>query len=345
MTDPRPPFTLLSLPASLVPSSNVLNVCSIRHCTAPTSTHARAGAADNDNLVSSWTWRRDMAFSPRLLTPPFCDSSAMHAPARTHARAPPVTTRGWRHITPALTLSRVIKQSSEATSIRLLPLQTLDIDLPNDRERIEKLQMELKTQYKLRMRKRNTLLAFIFLHRAKLRQIFYETAVERGAMTNAVSELVRLLIVPVYTRAPRPSFPFSDLLLSSLTALLGLGGASLSLPGGITSGPHQNVQQLASSITGGTLVEQAILACGAYFYAHDRGTTRVRLAAHAHGCLCAGRSSPQGRTKTRSSSRPPSRQASTLLMSALATGYVVRAHLVRNWYDLPDCLAGCVVAR
>ncbi|TFY70276.1 hypothetical protein EVG20_g2713, partial [Dentipellis fragilis] len=61
-------------------------------------------------------------------------------------------------------VSRAIKQSSEASSIRLLPLQTLDIDLPNDRERIEKLQTELKTQYKLHVRKRNTLLASLSSH-------------------------------------------------------------------------------------------------------------------------------------------------------------------------------------
>ncbi|TFY80259.1 hypothetical protein EWM64_g3755 [Hericium alpestre] len=56
-------------------------------------------------------------------------------------------------------VSRAIRQSAEPAAIRLLPVKTLDQELPQEQERLEKLQAELKTQYKLHVRKRNTLVA------------------------------------------------------------------------------------------------------------------------------------------------------------------------------------------
>ena len=56
-------------------------------------------------------------------------------------------------------VSRAIKQSAETSSLRLLPVQQLDVDLPQELDRLEALQAELKTTYKLQVRKRNALLA------------------------------------------------------------------------------------------------------------------------------------------------------------------------------------------
>ncbi|TFK84904.1 hypothetical protein K466DRAFT_495738 [Polyporus arcularius HHB13444] len=56
-------------------------------------------------------------------------------------------------------VSTAIRQSADASAIRILPLETLDYDLPAEIERMEAHLAELKTKYKLAVRKRNTLLA------------------------------------------------------------------------------------------------------------------------------------------------------------------------------------------
>ncbi|EIN14605.1 hypothetical protein PUNSTDRAFT_124074 [Punctularia strigosozonata HHB-11173 SS5] len=54
-------------------------------------------------------------------------------------------------------VSRAIKQSAEASSIRLLPLDTLDVEIPDELRRLKLLSKDLKTKYKISVRKRATL--------------------------------------------------------------------------------------------------------------------------------------------------------------------------------------------
>lgn len=54
-------------------------------------------------------------------------------------------------------VSRAIRQSAEASSIRLLPLDVLDGELPKEYERLEALSTEIRTQYKIQVRKRRML--------------------------------------------------------------------------------------------------------------------------------------------------------------------------------------------
>lgn len=61
-------------------------------------------------------------------------------------------------------VSRAIRQSAEPSSIRLLPVNTLDNELPHELERLEALQAELKTKYKLQVRRRNNLLTGLAAH-------------------------------------------------------------------------------------------------------------------------------------------------------------------------------------
>ncbi|RPD61659.1 hypothetical protein L226DRAFT_605121 [Lentinus tigrinus ALCF2SS1-7] len=56
-------------------------------------------------------------------------------------------------------VSSAIRQSADASAIRILPLETLDRGLPEEIDRMEAHLAELKTKYKLGVRKRNTLLA------------------------------------------------------------------------------------------------------------------------------------------------------------------------------------------
>ncbi|KAI0316230.1 hypothetical protein OF83DRAFT_1024120, partial [Amylostereum chailletii] len=55
-------------------------------------------------------------------------------------------------------VSKSIKQSAEPNFIRLLSLQALETDIPAEVRRLEALQAELKTRYKVQVRKRNVLL-------------------------------------------------------------------------------------------------------------------------------------------------------------------------------------------
>jgi hypothetical protein len=55
-------------------------------------------------------------------------------------------------------VSRAIKQSAEASSIRLLRLKTLDDELPDEMHRLEMLRLDVKTRYKALSRRRWALL-------------------------------------------------------------------------------------------------------------------------------------------------------------------------------------------
>lgn len=55
-------------------------------------------------------------------------------------------------------VSAAIRQSSDASAIRLLPMQTLQETIPSEVQRLEALGSDLKTRYKLGMRKRTKLL-------------------------------------------------------------------------------------------------------------------------------------------------------------------------------------------
>jgi hypothetical protein len=56
-------------------------------------------------------------------------------------------------------VSRAIRQSSEASSIRLLKLETLDNEIPDEMHRLDMLRMDVKARYKASSRKRYSLLA------------------------------------------------------------------------------------------------------------------------------------------------------------------------------------------
>lgn len=56
-------------------------------------------------------------------------------------------------------VSTAIRQSADASAIRILPTDVLDSDLPEEIMRLEGQSAELKLKYKLNVRKRNTLLA------------------------------------------------------------------------------------------------------------------------------------------------------------------------------------------
>ncbi|KAJ7216554.1 hypothetical protein GGX14DRAFT_441987 [Mycena pura] len=56
-------------------------------------------------------------------------------------------------------VSRAIRQSSEASSIRLLRLETVDKDIPEELHRLEMQRTDVKTRYKMLTRRRTSLLA------------------------------------------------------------------------------------------------------------------------------------------------------------------------------------------
>jgi hypothetical protein len=61
-------------------------------------------------------------------------------------------------------VSRAIKQSAEASSIRLLRLETLDDELPDEMHRLEMLKLDVKTRYKALVRKRWALMGSLSSH-------------------------------------------------------------------------------------------------------------------------------------------------------------------------------------
>jgi len=61
-------------------------------------------------------------------------------------------------------VSRAIRQSAEASSIRLLQLDTLDNDIPDEMHRLEMLRTDVKSRYKMLTRKRWSLLAALSGH-------------------------------------------------------------------------------------------------------------------------------------------------------------------------------------
>lgn len=61
-------------------------------------------------------------------------------------------------------VSRAIKQSAEASSVRLLQLETLDVDVPEEMHRLEMHQMDIKSGYKHLVRKRWAVMASLNAH-------------------------------------------------------------------------------------------------------------------------------------------------------------------------------------
>ena len=61
-------------------------------------------------------------------------------------------------------VSRAIKQSAEASSVRLLRPETLDVDVPEEMHRLDMCQMEIKSGYKHLVRKRWAILASLNAH-------------------------------------------------------------------------------------------------------------------------------------------------------------------------------------
>ena len=55
-------------------------------------------------------------------------------------------------------VTRAIKQSAEPGSVRVLPLDVLEEQIPSDLAKLDAYQTELKTKYRLLVRKRNALL-------------------------------------------------------------------------------------------------------------------------------------------------------------------------------------------
>ncbi|KDQ07529.1 hypothetical protein BOTBODRAFT_192352 [Botryobasidium botryosum FD-172 SS1] len=60
--------------------------------------------------------------------------------------------------------ARAIRQSAEESSIRLLPLEVLDADLPEETERLELLRDDIKTKYKAQIRRRRLLMRSLSLY-------------------------------------------------------------------------------------------------------------------------------------------------------------------------------------
>lgn len=61
-------------------------------------------------------------------------------------------------------VSRAIRQSAEASAIRLLRLETVDKDLPAELHKMELQQTDIKTRYKMLSRRRTELLALLVSH-------------------------------------------------------------------------------------------------------------------------------------------------------------------------------------
>lgn len=92
--------------------------------------------------------------------------SCSDGPASPLFHTPPIQWRGysmdvayWTFTSAQLQsiVSRAIRESAEASSIRLLQQHVLDIEIPEERRRLEKKKMDCKSQYKQNFRKRNDL--------------------------------------------------------------------------------------------------------------------------------------------------------------------------------------------
>ncbi|EIW79735.1 hypothetical protein CONPUDRAFT_166449 [Coniophora puteana RWD-64-598 SS2] len=88
-------------------------------------------------------------------------------------QAPPLKYRTLTHEAAQWTLSsaqlqeivsRAIKQTAEATSVRVLRLENLDVDIPEDVHRLELQRTDVKARYKMMMRKRWSLMGTLATH-------------------------------------------------------------------------------------------------------------------------------------------------------------------------------------
>ncbi|KAJ6511371.1 hypothetical protein C8R47DRAFT_1296281, partial [Mycena vitilis] len=101
------------------------------------------------SIQSSNNLRRLTSTSPRFQTPPL------------RWRGYTMDAAKWTFSSSQLQgiVSRAIKQSAEASSIRLLRLETVDQDIPDELHRLEMQRTDVKTRYKMLTRRRTNLLA------------------------------------------------------------------------------------------------------------------------------------------------------------------------------------------
>ena len=117
----------------------------------------RAGSVSSVNShAGSSTGRPRMTSIMSHAAPKFQPSRVDYRGLTMEAAQWTLTSQQLQHI-----VSTAIRQSADASAIRLLPLETLDHGLPDEIERLEAHCAELKTRYKLLVRKRNTLLAHV----------------------------------------------------------------------------------------------------------------------------------------------------------------------------------------
>ena len=88
-------------------------------------------------------------------------------------------------------VSTAIRQSADASAIRILPEETLERGLPEEIDRLDALAGELKIRYKLNVRKRNTLLANV--SRIAESTELGESAAAVGRMMDELSEVTESL--------------------------------------------------------------------------------------------------------------------------------------------------------
>ncbi|KAJ7624983.1 hypothetical protein DFH06DRAFT_1008230 [Mycena polygramma] len=101
------------------------------------------------SIQSSNNLRRLTSTSPRFQTPPL------------RWRGYTMDAAKWTFSSSQLQgiVSRAIRQSAEASSIRLLRLETVDQDIPDELHRLEMQRTDVKTRYKMLTRRRTNLLA------------------------------------------------------------------------------------------------------------------------------------------------------------------------------------------
>ncbi|KAI0634278.1 hypothetical protein C8Q77DRAFT_1072915 [Trametes polyzona] len=112
-------------------------------------------------------------------------SAPRFQPARVNFRGLTMEAAQWTLTSQQLQhiVSTAIRQSADASAIRILPQNTLEDELPNEMQRLEARSAELKTSYKLSVRRRNATLA-------SLARIAEGTEhVEPGTATRVAEEL------------------------------------------------------------------------------------------------------------------------------------------------------------
>lgn len=151
-TRPRPPLPMG--PRKPVPSPKIPATLALpEHNASVSSTSTMDGAGGS---ISSGGWRKLVAQ---------CPSPKFQIPAPKF-RGYTLEAAQWTFTSEQLQaiVSRAIKQSAEASSVRLLRLETLDTDIPAEMHRLEMQKTDLKGRYKHLTRKRWTLLGNLATH-------------------------------------------------------------------------------------------------------------------------------------------------------------------------------------